>query len=49
MEELSAVADRRVRLESAAQLCQVVPEAGETLVALVAGAVGRQLGEDVSL
>jgi hypothetical protein len=26
-----------------------VPEAGETLVALVAGAVGRQLGEDVSL
>ena len=27
----------------------VVPDSGETLVALLAGAVGRQLGEDVSL
>ena len=32
-----------------AQNAFVVPESGETLVALVAGAVGRQLGEDVSL
>jgi iron donor protein CyaY len=32
-----------------AQNAFVVAESGETLVALVAGAVGRQLGEEVSL
>jgi CyaY protein len=32
-----------------AQNAFVVPESGETLVALVGGAIGRQLGEDVSL
>jgi len=34
---------------NAAQGAFVLPESGQTLVALVGAAVGRQLGEDVSL